>query len=49
MSETYKSQNFLDILSDLCPELNSAANGNLKSKRLPNLKDIIVISDKKHK
>ena len=44
MSETYKSQNFIEILSNVCPEIESAKPGQLQSQRLPALKDIILIS-----
>lgn len=46
MSETYKRQNYVDIVSHLCPELNASKPGGLNSKRLPLLKHIIVASDK---
>lgn len=46
MSETYKRQNYVDIVSHLCPELNASKPGGLNSKRLPFLKHIIVASDK---
>ncbi len=49
MSETYKSQNYIQVLSDLCPELQRSKSGSLNSIRLPALKKIIVISDKKYK
>jgi len=49
MSETYKTQDYIRVLSDLCPELENSKSGYLKSDRLPSLKNVIVISDKNHK
>ena len=46
MSETYKRQNYAEMISNICPELDSAKPGELNSKRLPDLKKIIVISEK---
>lgn len=47
MSETFKSQNYVKMLTELCPELDSAKPGELKSKRIPQLKNVILISNKK--
>ena len=49
MSETYKTQDYIQILSELCPELYNSKSGNLNSNRLPSLKNVIVISEKKYK
>ncbi len=46
MSETYKRQNYVDIISNICPELESSKAGDLKLKKLSHLKNIIVIGDK---
>ncbi|XP_036446464.1 medium-chain acyl-CoA ligase ACSF2, mitochondrial-like isoform X1 [Colossoma macropomum] len=37
-----KSQRFCDILRKICPELNTAASGIIKSLRLPDLRMVIV-------
>ena len=47
MSETYKNQNYVEMLTSLCStELETAELGNLNLKRLPNLKSLVLISDK---
>lgn len=47
MSETFKTQNYVSMLMELCPELASCKPGELDSKRLPNLKSVVIISDQK--
>lgn len=49
MSETYKSQDYIELLSSICPELDTSKIGNLHSKLLPSLKNVIVISEKEYK
>lgn len=44
MAETYKGTSYVDILKQVCPELESAKKGQLRSKTLPYLKNIIIIS-----
>ncbi|WP_067730326.1 AMP-binding protein [Oceanobacillus damuensis] len=46
MAESYKGTSYLDILEQICPELKNAQKGALETKSLPNLKNIIVISDR---
>lgn len=47
MSETFKTQNYVNMLTELCPELATGKPGDLNSKKIPNLKSVIIISDKK--
>jgi fatty-acyl-CoA synthase len=49
MSDTYKSQNYIELLSDLSPELEKCPPGDLKSSKLPFLKNVIQINDKRIK
>ena len=49
MSEHYKRQNYVEIMNNICPELDSSKPGDLNSKRLPHLKHLILASDKKTK
>lgn len=43
-----KQQNeYIDIMYELCPELNSCAPGELNSVRLPKLKNVIYIGEEK--
>ena len=46
MSETYKSQNYVDMLLSICPEMCNSPPGSLNSKVVPNLKNVILISQK---
>ncbi|GAB3066478.1 AMP-binding protein [Virgibacillus ainsalahensis] len=46
MAESYKGSSYLDILKEVCPELEDAKKGRLQSDVLPNLKNIIVIGEK---
>ncbi|PEA54751.1 AMP-binding protein [Bacillus pseudomycoides] len=47
MDSSQSSGNLLDILLDICPEIAKSTPGNLHSKCLPLLKNIILLSDKK--
>lgn len=49
MSDKFKIINYMDILSSICPELESSKPGDLKSKRLPELKNVVVIGEQKYK
>uniref|UniRef100_A0A4W3GBX1 Medium-chain acyl-CoA ligase ACSF2, mitochondrial n=1 Tax=Callorhinchus milii TaxID=7868 RepID=A0A4W3GBX1_CALMI len=42
----FKSQLYYDILKRICPELEQAIPGDLKSKCLPDLRSVIVIGSK---
>ncbi|KAM9457487.1 medium-chain acyl-CoA ligase ACSF2, mitochondrial-like [Clarias gariepinus] len=43
----FKSQRFYDILGQICPELNTAVTGSIRSARLPDLRNVIVTDTKK--
>lgn len=45
MAESYKGTNYLDVLKQVCPELNHSEKGKIDSPELPNLKNVIVLSD----
>ncbi|MDC3425908.1 AMP-binding protein [Aquibacillus sp. 3ASR75-11] len=45
LAESYKGTSYLDILKELCPELEHAKKGEVNSSKFPYLKNIIVISD----
>ncbi|WP_188205915.1 AMP-binding protein [Alkalibacillus aidingensis] len=45
LTESFKGTSYIDILNELCPELAESEKGELVSKRLPKLKNIIVLSD----
>lgn len=46
--EDYKGNSYIDSIYELCPELETSAPGQLESKRLPLLKNVIVFSEKKY-
>jgi len=46
--EDFKGNSYIDSIYELCPELETSAPGQLNSKRLPLLKNVIVFSEKKY-
>ncbi len=48
LMEQFKDHSYINTLFELCPELNDCEPGNLQSKRLPKLKNVIVLSDKRY-
>lgn len=46
--EDYKGNSYIDTIYELCPELETSEPGQLESKRLPLLKNVIVFSEKKY-
>ena len=46
--DQYRNHSFIDTLYELCPELKDCEPGQLQSTRLPLLKTVVVISDKKY-
>ena len=44
-AETFKSSNYVEMIESLAPELKDSSPGDLKSRRLPSLKHVIVMSD----
>ncbi|KAG5899898.1 hypothetical protein JTB14_002450 [Gonioctena quinquepunctata] len=43
----FRKQNFYDILRSVCPELPHSEPGNIKSKNVPSLRSVIMISEDK--
>ncbi len=43
--DSFKDSNYLEIVKELCPELNSIQPGTLNSARFPFLKNVIYIND----
>ncbi|MEA5066484.1 MAG: AMP-binding protein [Eubacteriales bacterium] len=43
MIEGCKDSHYLEIMAELCPELKDSAPGQLNSKRLPRLKNIVTV------
>uniref|UniRef100_A0AAY4CNA4 Medium-chain acyl-CoA ligase ACSF2, mitochondrial n=1 Tax=Denticeps clupeoides TaxID=299321 RepID=A0AAY4CNA4_9TELE len=38
----FKTQNYVDMLRQLCPEMDTAVPGDIRSKRLPDLRTVVV-------
>ncbi|MFC7060351.1 AMP-binding protein [Halobacillus seohaensis] len=48
LAEEFKGVSYVDILKEICPELEQSSKGELQSERLPQLKNIIILSEKEH-
>lgn len=46
LAEDFKGTSYIDILKEICPELESSEKGDLQSDRLPFLRNVVVLSDK---
>ncbi|XP_061886563.1 medium-chain acyl-CoA ligase ACSF2, mitochondrial-like [Entelurus aequoreus] len=44
--ESFKTQKYCDMLRLMCPELESSQAGNLHSRRLPDLRSVIVLDSR---
>ncbi|XP_017063299.2 medium-chain acyl-CoA ligase ACSF2, mitochondrial [Drosophila eugracilis] len=42
--ETYRSQNYYEILKNICPEISDAEPGKIRSEKFPHLKSVIIDS-----
>ena len=48
LMDNFKGVSYLDMLQELCPELENCAPGELASNRLPKLKNVIFMGSKRH-
>jgi fatty-acyl-CoA synthase len=48
LMEQYKGTSYIDTLFEICPELHECKPGELKSKKLPSLQNVIVLGKKKY-
>jgi len=48
MTEGLKRSEFVEMIQQLCPEVNDSISGQLNSSTLPELKNLILISDRTH-
>ncbi|WP_188455595.1 AMP-binding protein [Virgibacillus oceani] len=48
LAESYKGTSYIDILKQVCPELEQADKGKLMSDNVPFLRNIIVLSNEKY-
>ncbi|BBW96090.1 AMP-binding protein [Geobacillus sp. FSL W8-0032] len=46
--EQYRDSSYIDILYEIVPELRTSAPGQLQSKRLPKLKNVVFLGDKRY-
>ncbi len=46
MIDGYKDSNYVEIMNEICPELKNCQPGQLVSKRLPRLKNIITVDSR---
>ncbi|AMX83710.1 AMP-binding protein [Geobacillus subterraneus] len=46
--EQYRDSSYIDILYNVVPELRTAEPGNLQSKRLPKLKNVVLLGDRRY-
>ncbi|XP_050319670.1 medium-chain acyl-CoA ligase ACSF2, mitochondrial-like [Bactrocera neohumeralis] len=49
MPESFKTQNYYEIMKSICPELPDSVDGRIKSANLPHLKYVVVDSPNKLK
>ena len=48
LAERFKTSNYVEMISELAPEIKPGSEENLNCKRLPHLKSLIVISEDQH-
>ncbi|XKG08675.1 AMP-binding protein [Sutcliffiella horikoshii] len=48
LMDNFKGVSYLDMLQELCPELENCAPGELASNRLPKLKNVIFMGSERH-
>ncbi|HKI87405.1 MAG TPA: AMP-binding protein [Draconibacterium sp.] len=49
MADGYRDSDFVDMVFQLVPELKEQARGSLKSKKFPELKNVVFIGQQKHR
>lgn len=48
LEESVRGVSYVDMLMEICPELKDAKPGQLRSKRLPRLKNVILLGDRRY-
>ncbi|MFB4169120.1 AMP-binding protein [Virgibacillus sp. JSM 102003] len=48
LAESYKGTSYVDVLKQVCPEFEDAKKGELHSKNVPFLKNVVIISDENY-
>ncbi|WP_338754737.1 AMP-binding protein [Bacillus sp. FJAT-52991] len=46
--EGYRGNSYVDTIYELCPELHTCEPGKLQSKRIPLLKNVVILSEKEY-
>lgn len=46
--ESFRGRGYLDALHEVCPELARSAPGQLRSERLPELRAVVCVDDRRH-
>ena len=46
--ENYRDHSYIDTLYEICPELHESEPGELKSERLPLLKNVVIMGEKRY-
>lgn len=46
--EDYRGNSYIDTIYELCPELKTSEPGKLETKRLPLLKNVVILGEKKY-
>jgi fatty-acyl-CoA synthase len=49
LMDQYRDASYIDMLYEICPELKDSQPGNLESKRLPALKNVIVLGENRYR
>ncbi|PTX64883.1 fatty-acyl-CoA synthase [Melghirimyces profundicolus] len=47
LMEAFRDANYVDMLYEICPELHECAPGQLRSARLPRLKNVILLGEER--
>ncbi|MGD6967085.1 AMP-binding protein [Rossellomorea vietnamensis] len=48
LMDQYRDASYIEMLYEICPELKNSQPGNLESKRLPSLRNVIVLSENRY-
>ena len=48
-AESFKASNYIDIIKNVVPELETQSGTTINSTKLPDLKHIITLSEQSHK
>jgi fatty-acyl-CoA synthase len=49
LMDQYRDASYIEMLYEICPELKDSEPGKLESKRLPSLRNVIVLSEDRYK